>query len=280
MTGVQTCALPISECQECGVQTILNKPENLEGYYKNTSMKKRLNSTHSLLKEILLRRELKRIQQVGNEKTTFLDVGCGVGDFAHLMYKKGLKVKAADADPEKPINIRFVEQIPYHTVDYNSYNIQDLSGSSEGYTAILRHVLEHVKDPSCFIQSLIDYGARWFYIAVPNHHCFEARVFGRHYYFVDPPRHLWFFSSGSLHRLLEKCNLEVISSGFDTIPNVLSSYYRYLKINKFSGKICNLVRPQSVLNSLSAPLNLIFPNNVIWMVARVKKKQLLDQLDD
>jgi len=259
----------IGQCTHCELVRVLNIPENLEKYYEGEVMKKKLNCVHASMKRFLLRRELRRILESCDPKSVFLDLGCGVGDFTNLMYENGLKVAAIDSDEKRPVDIETNTNIPYYTFDYSRNCINGFKNVDNG-TVILRHVLEHTTDPVKFINSLISYGVRSFYIVVPNHCCLEAKLFGQYYYFLDPPLHLSFFNELTLGNLLKCCRLETVNSGFDTIPNVISSIYRYLSMKNFPRGFCELLKPQSVINSLSAPLNLLLPNNVIWLLAKLK----------
>jgi len=258
----------IGVCPSCGLERVLNIPEDLGRYYAGTSMKKRLNKIHSSMKKILLKKELGRLLKSSDKNSTFLDIGCGVGDFTNLISEQGREVIAIDATPERPFNITSKTKIPYHTINYDNYTIDHFSPLKNG-TVILRHVLEHTIDPAEFIQKLISYGVKGFYIVVPNHDCLEARLWGQYYYFLDPPLHLTFFTHQTVKLLLNKCQLNIVESGYDTIPNLVSSVYRYLSLKGCSKNICNLLRPQSVINSLSAPLNIFFPRNVLWVYAKL-----------
>lgn len=253
----------VGECPNCHAQKILNMPDNLDRYYADTHMRKKLGRIHSALKTILLKKELNRLLKNSNNNR-FIDIGGGVGDFARLIHAAGKNVIAVDGAPERPVEIEAIPDIPYFTINYNSdYALNNFTQKGRG-TVILRHVLEHIRDPRKFIQTMTGYGFNEFYIVVPNHQCIQSRSFRQYYYFLDPPLHLWFYSPSTLRQLFENLNFQVSAFGYDTIPNIFSSIYRYGLVNGWKKEFCNLLRPQSVLNSLSAPIDFLMPNNVIW----------------
>jgi hypothetical protein len=111
-------------------------------------------------------------------------------------------------------------------------------------------------------------GASACYIVVPNAASVERRLLGRYWALWDPPRHLWHFTPASLQTLLQRLGMSVAAAGYDTIPNLLASLYRGLRLAGISPRLYNLFSPRGTLNSLAAPLNLLLPHNVLWVIAR------------
>ena len=263
----------IVECPQCTVMRTLPVPDNLGTYYDSDMGRMMVTApskTHALLKGLLLGMELRRIiSRVPH--TPFVDVGCGPGDFACYIHQQGYSVMTIDAGNEAPSAVQVNGSIPYYPIDFDRCEIRGLNRFPSS-TVILRHVLEHVRNPKMFLEKLIQYGASYFYIVVPNTACLERRVLGQYWAFWDPPRHLWHFNHKSLGFLLDTLNLTVLRKGFDTIPNIIPSFYRYLRLRGFSPRLYDLFSPKGLISSVSTPLNLLLPKNVAWLLVSVKNQ--------
>ena len=258
----------IARCPRCSVMRTLPVPGDLTGYYESDlgqAMRGTPSRVHTALKQILLAVELKRIVS-RIEPGLFLDVGAGAGDFAHLLHRRGFAVVAADRSPERPSMIRAIDAIPYHRIDYDRYAIDGFSGASR-VTVIVRHVLEHLRNPVEFLRRMTQYGAAFFYVAVPNSACLSRRLLGRAWYLWDPPRHLWHFNRASLVALANRLGVEVLGWGYDTLPDLVPSLYRALRVAHAPPRVYNMVTPKGTLAALSAPLNALLPRNSLWLLA-------------
>lgn len=253
-------------CRRCGVGRTLPVPDDLSPYYSTGLGQEyvgRQNRVHQALKNVLLRWELARVRRAA--RGTILDVGCGCGDFAALLRASGFEVACADAGDE-PALVREAG-IPYHRIDYETYEIDGFC-PDKNVTVVLRHVLEHVKEPAKFLRKLAgDYGARSFYIAVPNSASIKNALLGRYDFHLDPPRHLWHFSKKSLFALLETEGLRAVEHGYDTLPTLVPSLYRFLKLRRFPAAVYGPFRPRRALATISIPLEFLAPTDVIWVRA-------------
>lgn len=262
----------IVECPSCTVMRTVPVPGDLNPYYASDLgqvMKTTPSKLHTGLKRILLKTELRRIVS-RVDPGVVIDVGCGTGDFIALIHQKGFPAVAVDASAARPIEIRHQPAIPYHQIEFERYEISGLRPCTGVCTVILRHVLEHVKDPRAFLHRLTEYGASYFYIVVPNSACFERRLLGRYWCMWDPPRHLWHFNEQSVRDLFQTLGLEIIHLGYETIPNLVPSFYRFLRLKGFSPRWYNLFQPKGALSSLSSPVNFLLPHNVLWVLVKVR----------
>lgn len=262
----------IVRCPRCGVMRTIPVPADLGPYYDSDIgrlMKDRPTPIHTTLKAILLSRELRRLP-AGAEAGPILDIGCGSGDLAYAAFRRGQPVIAADVAAERPVMIRDIAAIPYHRIDFERCDIDGLK-PLRACTVVLRHVLEHLRDPRAFLRRLADYGMAHAYVVVPNVDCLERRLLGTYWYAWDPPRHLWHFDAGSLRTMLAVAELRVVDWGYDTIPNLIPSLYRYLRLRGWPPALYGLFSPKGTLSSLSTPLNLLLPRNVLWALAAVER---------
>lgn len=244
------------------MQRTLPVPASLAPYYATdlaATMHAASNPLFARAQRVLLEREARRF---AGGPDTIVDVGCGNGALVRVVAANGVRVIAADAG-ERPA--RLDAAIRYHHVDFDDGTIAGLPPGR--YTVVLRHVLEHVRDPAAFLATLRAQGAERFYVVVPDAASLEGRLLGRHWYLWDPPRHLWHFDASSLQRLCERVGLGVLAGGRDTVPALVPSVYRALRVAGAPRALYAPFGPQGALAALSAPLSLLLPGNVRWVVA-------------
>lgn len=265
MTGE---AFNLIECSICGVRRTDPIPDNMSSYYDTTLgrlMKADPNRVYSFFKNILLKAELARIRKRTGIKQV-LDVGCGAGDFSKVLYEKGYRVVAADSCAEKPPYLSGTG-ISYHRIDYDSYAIKDFE-CAKGTIVILRHLLEHIRDPEVFVKRMVGYGGEIFYVVVPNASSMKSRLFGQYSWLLDPPRHIWHFNKRAMAAFFDRLGFEIIGSGYDTIPMFIPSLYRFMRIKRYPERIYRYFEPKSIVTTLSLPLDWILPRDIMWFIAK------------
>lgn len=215
-----------------------------------------------------LRFEVRRLQRHLDEHA-LLDIGCGTGDFALAAHRRGFDVVAADGGAAPPADIATLPGVRYVRFDFESFALSGPRPSGP-HVAVLRHVLEHVRDPVRLLNRLSEQGATAFYILVPNAASRERRLLGRHWYSWDPPRHLWHFDEESLRRVCQRAGLIQIARGMATAPTLVPSLYSYLRLRGWPAAAYEPFGPNSWFTALSAPLNLALRHNALWCIARAR----------
>lgn len=124
-----------------------------------------------------------------------LDIGCGNGAFLLRMRAAGWQVDGIEPDAEARA---FASEagLAVHAgpLDRESFG----EGSFDAVT--LNHVLEHLHEPRAVLAACLDVlrpgGIVW--LAAPNGGASGLRRYGRHWFPLDPPRHLVFFTPDAI----------------------------------------------------------------------------------
>jgi SAM-dependent methyltransferase len=262
----------IWRCQHCGVLRTWPCPSDLGPYYGGKVgelYRQKGAALYEALKTLLLSWEFKHIKHL-DKSVTFLDAGCGTGDFTRYVAKQGHRIIATDSAENIPVRLQESGHIPYHMMNFDDYQIAGLNRLENG-CVIARHVVEHLRDPGAFIGRMVSYGARHFYFVVPNVTSVSCRLYGQYWFAWDPPRHLWHFNRRSMTQLLEAHHIDTINSGYISSTMMSASAYRYLRITQGPEWLCRLANPKGALSGLiGSALDTLFADSVYWVYGRLR----------
>jgi 2-polyprenyl-3-methyl-5-hydroxy-6-metoxy-1,4-benzoquinol methylase len=203
----------LHECTTCGLVRVepLLAPEQLAEYYR-TDYYGSPEAKFTGPMEALVRRGqrlraqalLRRLSTKGRPRV--LDIGCGRGLFLRALHELGahgvgteLPGFAFTSDAQGPdlVHAR-AEALPFGAETFDAVSIW--------------HVLEHTTDPAAVLRGaarVLKPGGI-LALAVPNFGSWQARLFGRHWFHLDLPRHLYHFRPAPLRRFQAEQGLEVI----------------------------------------------------------------------
>jgi 2-polyprenyl-3-methyl-5-hydroxy-6-metoxy-1,4-benzoquinol methylase len=137
-----------------------------------------------------------------------LDVGCGGALFGRLLADRGYKVFGLDISHQAAKVAWGQNGIPVVTGIFS-----DAPFARNSFAAItMFHVLEHLYDPSAYIQAawrLLKPGGR-LVVQVPNAASWQFLLFGEHWNGLDIPRHLINFRASDIQSLLEQNDFRVL----------------------------------------------------------------------
>lgn len=241
--GGATHSFSIKKCSECNlVNTVGVTPQILDIAYSSEyyggGSKKFLNIIEFILKFSARRKAETLKGHAGGASTQtlrVLDIGCGRGLLLSAFQAIGFEITGLERT-----QLPLAEHIsPYVHIG----NIADNPIASKKYDLIvIWHVLEHLEKTSCTLrqcrQLLADNGI--LAIAVPNFASLQRRLFGRHWFHLDVPRHVTHLDSGWLLSALQAEKLSIIKTSH---TDVLQNCYGFV---------------QSTLNA-------IFPNHVNFL---------------
>lgn len=217
----------LRECRSCEIVFISPMPsaDELRTYYPSgywwsesdhadgflPTLGKRL---ESLYRRIALRdhvrfvmKSIRHVEAAG-EAVKLLDVGCSGGTLLHEIARRGFPGRGLDSSGEAVAHAREVYQL-----DCRVGELTQSPWDDEKFSLVTSfHVLEHVPDPKTFLKAaravLTEQGR--VVVQVPNIRSWQFRLFGDHWYGLDPPRHLVNFSDRALSRVLQEAGLQVV----------------------------------------------------------------------
>src|SRR5204862_1402468 len=108
------------------------------------------NALFGALRRVQLAREVRRVTRHG-DPGTLVDVGCGTGDFVTVARGHGIRALGADAGTMPPAQLGATTYVPF---DFEAYALAVTPD-----TVVLRHVLEHARDPFAMLTRLRAHGA-------------------------------------------------------------------------------------------------------------------------
>lgn len=162
-----------------------------------------------LHESLILEREVQSIQTVcQKDHIELLDIGCGTGWTTDFWRRRGFFVEGVEPSP---LRCDFARR-QYGLTVHNCYVEQlDLPGKFD--VIVLRHILEHLEQPSVIINSvrrLLKEGGVILAI-VPNIDCIGRKIFGRHWEWVLP-WHCNFFTPRSIVQLTDSCGFTPVTT--------------------------------------------------------------------
>lgn len=143
-----------------------------------------------------------------SDAKSYVDVGCGSGERVSFAREQGCE-RAMGID-----RYRFGKRTAWLGVELINAEITDFRPEERFQVASMFHVLEHVEDPIGILRHLrnavlADDGV--LIVQVPNYGSIERRIFGRRWFGLDAPRHLFQFDSTTARRALQDAGFEVVA---------------------------------------------------------------------
>jgi ubiquinone/menaquinone biosynthesis C-methylase UbiE len=275
----------IVECTSCGLIFVSPRPKKSEisKFYpkktywspntKNGSWRKRRESLYgrTLYKEIFKKAK----------KGKILDIGSGTGLFLSGFKEKGWKVSGIDISKvateisDKKFDIK-IKTGDFLTVNFpvNHFDAVSLNGT-----------LEHMYKPKEVLEKIakiLKYNGI-LEISVPNMQGLGAKIFGKTWYGVDVPRHLYHFTSHTLCDMLLRSGFKIEKMSHSCPDNykILFESFRYnysprfknvnLKRNGFSSE--NSIR--NIIMQLAKSVSIIIAKILALTEPLIRKGEIL-----
>lgn len=186
--GVSQREFCYGRCLGCGLISLVNIPDDLEGYYSPGYY---LLPASERVIEQSLRHEQYKIELVRRFAKTgrLLEIGPSWGAFCLLAKRAGFSVEAIEMDREccgfltSKLGIKAI-----HSAD----EVASLAEVSPPDVIAMWHVIEHLRDPWALLARAAERLAPGgiMVVATPNPAAFQFGIIGRFWTHVDAPRHV------------------------------------------------------------------------------------------
>jgi 2-polyprenyl-3-methyl-5-hydroxy-6-metoxy-1,4-benzoquinol methylase len=136
------------------------------------------------------------------ENGSLLEVGCGAGEFLSRMQLSGWQVEGVDFDPQAAITAYSQYGLKIHVGTLNSVEFPQNSFDA----IVMHHVIEHLPDTLGMFREcyrILKPGGILVTVT-PNVNSWGHEVFKENWLHLDPPRHLYLFSQGTLGEFARK----------------------------------------------------------------------------
>lgn len=204
----------IHECLNCGLLFTEPRPtkERIGEYYKSEEYYSHQENKKGLIpkiyenvKAINLKAKYKMATK-GLEKGIILDIGCGVGDFLHMMEQNGWETIGIEPSAE-------AKDIARKRMKAKLLSPEEITNLKEESLDLITmwHVLEHVDDLKSEVQHLyrlLKRGGR-LVLALPNFQSFDAQYYKQFWAAYDVPRHLNHFCRKSIDKIFSNSVLRL-----------------------------------------------------------------------
>jgi 2-polyprenyl-3-methyl-5-hydroxy-6-metoxy-1,4-benzoquinol methylase len=202
----------VEECEECGLGRTAPAvaADKIGSFYPDTYYGKenvRFNVVFEWLTRIFRWRRA-RVIRSREKPGPVLDVGCGRGLTLAYLREFGFEPKGVEFSDTAAWHARHALGLEVETGDFMR------RGDEKGryHAVIFWHSLEHMADPVSALRrahELLKPGGL-VVVAVPNYSSLQARLFGRHWFHLDVPRHYFHFSQDSLEKALRDQGFRVV----------------------------------------------------------------------
>lgn len=220
------------KCRSCGLVQQSPLPGDTAAFYLEYPIHTKKSRWSTILRRALM--DGSYYPATRTEVTRkLLDIGCGDGWFLESCKDKNYDLQGFELDSVHASNVSRLIGVPV-TSDLDGLK-QEQAKSFDIVT--MNFVVEHLTDLGKIfndVHALLKPSGE-FYFSVPNLDSYEARIFGRKWHGLDPPRHICFPSESIVRLLAGRHGFEVHQSrnlpfppGFaGSVPVTLTGKFRY-----------------------------------------------------
>lgn len=172
------------------------------------------------------------------ENGNFLDIGCGNGAYESYLIKDNSGWEFYGVEPNKN-SFQVAKNIEGFKV-FNG-NLKQADYPADFFDVILMsHSLEHLSDPMLSLKEcyrILKPGGH-LVVNVPNFNSLARRFFGKYWFHLDAPRHLFHFTPNVLEKMMEKSGFKIKQIKFEVLSGSItrSLAYRFNKDKFFFEK--------------------------------------------
>ena len=215
-----------TQCADCAVYGMdpPPTPEQLRSFYGRSyygSEDSKFNPVMEKTLDLLLWWKAKKFWKLlGKKPAPILDVGCGNGRYLTLMGQWGCEIHGVEMEGPAYERSEQVPEIHLHKAPLSELDLP------KNYFKLLSfwHVFEHVPNPHATLKQVHELlcADGKLIIEVPNKSSLQGRMFGKHWFHLDPPLHIFHYSRRSLERVLAQAGFSI--ARYETFSFEMGTY--------------------------------------------------------
>lgn len=204
-------------CHRCHAVFITPRPtaEQLDRAYDENYYGKGSSKFFPVLERVIeywRRGRSRRVARLLKPGARIIDIGCGNGQFGSFLIDQGFEVWGTEHQGKASSRAAKITGLTLKLGE-----VYDLELPTQHFDAVtMWHVIEHLGEPQRVldrIQQLVRPGG-YFLFSLPNIESIQARIFGPHWFHLDPPRHIWFLGASTLRSEVERRGFAMVSQRF------------------------------------------------------------------
>jgi SAM-dependent methyltransferase len=237
-------------CRDCGVLQLSPVPADVSAFYARYPVHARKSALYAALRRLVMSSVY---YDLGRHPrgSVLLDYGCGDGGYLETYRGKGFTLLGYEKSPEQAARVAGDLGIPVYA-DGEAL-LREHAGAVDVLT--MHFTLEHVTDLDAAFReaaALLRSGGT-FYSVVPDPASFEARLFGKKWHNLDPPRHVSFPDGGAARRLAERHGFTVSAEHPVAFPNGFAASVPVVLTGRFRFPLFALFLPLGIAFSRLVP---------------------------
>lgn len=237
-------------CDDCGLVQQSPAPLDTSAFYDAYPVHSRKSRAFEVVRRALMSAPYFDASSMP-DGSVLLDFGCGDGWYLGSLARTRLTLAGYEPDAEHAARLSGELGVPVFSDE--AVLLDELAGQVDVVT--MHFVLEHLVDlhgAFALVESLLKPGGR-FYFVVPNIASWEARVFGRKWHSLDPPRHISFPDRAAVECLAAQHGMQMIEVRSRPFANGVAGSLAVLPTGRFSYPAFALSLPVGLLLSRLAP---------------------------
>lgn len=237
-------------CGKCGLVQLSHVPEDVSGFYEAYPVHTTKSALHKWIRALVMAPAYLNPRLV-ERGAVLLDYGCGDGWFLESCKEQRLSLLGFERSAPLANNLCKKTALPVYSDSQRL--VSDFGGKVDVLT--MHFVLEHLTDlAGAFrhVEKLLVPGGI-FFITVPNIDSWEAKLFGRKWHGLDPPRHISFPNRRVVEELARRHGLEVVQERSVPFPNGFAGSIPSVLIGHFNFPLYLLSLPCGIAVSRIAP---------------------------
>ena len=237
-------------CRGCGVLQQSPVPTDVSAFYERYPVHARKSALYAALRRLVMSSVY---YDLGRHPrgSVLLDYGCGDGGYLERYWGQAFTLLGYEKDPAQAA--RVADRLGVAVYSDMALLRREHEGAVDVVT--MHFTLEHLTDlDAAFgeVRALLRTGGVFYYV-VPDPSSFEARLFGRRWHNLDPPRHISFPDGGAARRLAERHGFTVSADHPVAFPNGFAASLPVVLTGRFRFSIFALFLPLGIAFSRLVP---------------------------